>query len=109
MNKIYCNDVCQKEFKLTQLNTNLVDQLSSGIDRFYLECPHCQQQYTSYFLDGDMKKIQGEILRLQNKHSLKIKQKNKLSKLRQRIKFKNNQLKMKYEQSELDNDDKKTY
>src|SRR5690625_4475703 len=66
MNKFQC-DKCEKELKLTQLNTNLVDHLPNNIDRFYLECPHCKQQYTSYFLNDEMKKIQVQIKMLHKK------------------------------------------
>ncbi|MGM8213557.1 hypothetical protein ACLIBH_12340 [Virgibacillus sp. W0430] len=99
MNKVICNKCCQQEFKLTELNTNLVEQLSNDIEHYYIECPNCKQQYTSYYLDDDLKVMQQEIRRLQKRLPvLKVKQKNKLTKLKRKILFMQNQLKMKVEQ-----------
>ena len=97
MNKLYCNDGCQKEFKITELKTDHVEILPGNVERYYLECPHCKQQYTSYYLNDEMKQIQLQIRALAGKEPIKIKQKNRLAKLERRIKFMGNQLKMKVE------------
>lgn len=96
MNKLYCNDGCQKEFRPTQIKTG-TEMLEGNIERHYIECPHCNQQYTSYYMDDNMREIQAQIIMLQKKEPLKIKQRNRLNKLTRRIRFMNNQLRMKLE------------
>lgn len=93
MNKIYCNDGCQKEFTLDDL-TMKNEELKNDIERYYIECPNCKQQYTSYYLSEPMKKIQKEIQALREKAPLKIKQKNRLSKLIRKLVFMSNTIKI---------------
>lgn len=82
--KVTC-DECQEEFELTKLNTNLKEELPNDIERYYMECPDCKAQYTAYYSNPDIKRIQLEIGKLLNKRSLKIKQKNKLNRLRSEL------------------------
>lgn len=96
MNKIYCNDGCQKEFPFTKAGIGF-ETLPNNIERHYLECPHCKKQYTSYYLNDDIKMIQAEIKRLSGKSLLKVKQRNKLAKLKQKAIFMSRQLKMEVE------------
>ncbi|WP_272033106.1 hypothetical protein [Oceanobacillus kimchii] len=99
MNKVTC-DECQHEYELTHLNTNLKEQLPNNIERYYIECPNCKAQYTSYYQNDELKKVQAEILRLQKIHPLKIKQKNKLVRLRKKIMLMHNTLKAQVENME---------
>ncbi|MBO1003750.1 hypothetical protein [Pseudogracilibacillus auburnensis] len=102
MNVIYCNDGCQKDFYITELKTEGIEKLPGNVERHYIECPNCGQQYTSYYLNDDMKKIQQEISVLRKKlPDLKLKQKNKLNKLSRRLQFMNNKLKTEIEQGEI--------
>lgn len=100
MNKLYCNDGCRKQFPLTKINTGM-ETLERNIEHHYIECPHCKQKYTSYYMDDQMKQIQLQIQALREKEPLKIKQKNRLNKLIRRMTFMHDQLKMKVEQGEL--------
>lgn len=97
MTKLYCNDGCQEEFNVQQLKIDQVEHLTGDVERHYIECPNCKQQYTSYYLNDEMKQIQTQMRLLIKKAPLKVKQKNRLSKLERRIKFMGNQLKMKVE------------
>ena len=98
-NKVYCNDGCQQEFTIPQLKTEGIEHLLGNVERHYIECPNCGQQYTSYYLNDDMKKIQTEISMLRkNLPTLKVKQKNRLNKLTRRLQHMNNQLKEQIEQ-----------
>ncbi|WP_017470631.1 hypothetical protein [Amphibacillus jilinensis] len=90
-------DSCNHEFELTQLTTESFELLPNNVERHYFECPNCNKQYTTHYLNDDLKEMQEEIRRLQNKHPLKIKQKNKLAKLKRKIIFLHNQLKMEVE------------
>lgn len=111
MTKVICNDGCQQEFNITELKTEGVDKLPGSIERYYIECPNCGQEYTSYYLDDDMKEMQAEIKRLLRKPSLKIKQKNRADKLKRKLQFRMNQLKMEVEhgnQNASDNDGRET-
>ena len=104
--KVTCNDGCQEEFTILAVKTEGIEKLSNNVERYYIECPNCGQQYTSYYLNDELKQMQAEIQELQKKHPLKIKQKNKLTKLKRKIQFAHHQLKMKVEHS-LDNSQEK--
>ena len=95
MNKLYCNDGCQKEFTTTQAGIGY-ETLPGNVERHYMECPNCKEQYTSYFLDDEMKEIQKEIRRLKYKTDLKVKQKNKLLKLSKKLQSMNEKHKREY-------------
>lgn len=99
MTKLYCNEGCQKEFKPTEIITG-VEMLEGNIEHHYIECPHCYKKYTSYYLDDEMKQIQLQVIELQKKAPLKIKQRNSLNRLIRKLMFMSNQLKMKVEQNE---------
>ncbi|WP_440894961.1 hypothetical protein ACS127_10330 [Amphibacillus sp. Q70] len=73
------------------------EELPNKLERHYIECPNCKQQYTSYFINDDIKALQKEIETLNKKGVLKVKQKNKLTKLKRKLIFMNNQLKMKFD------------
>ncbi|WP_156290777.1 hypothetical protein [Oceanobacillus salinisoli] len=94
MNKIYCNNGCQQEFTISGLK---IEKLSGNVERHYIECPHCGEKYTSYYLNDTMKKVQQEIKALQKKPSLKIKQRNRLLKLKRKMQMMNQTLKAKME------------
>lgn len=93
-------DKCSKEFELTQINTESFELLSNNVERHYFECPNCKEQYTTHYLNDQLKEMQEEIRQLQKKQSLKVKQKNKLAKLKRKIIFMHNQLKMEIEQKD---------
>ena|SRR5690625_2154887 len=96
MNKLYCNDGCQKEFRPTQIKTG-TEILEGNIERHYIECPHCKQQYTSYYIDDEMRQMQSQIKMLQQKEPLKVKQRNRLNKLIRKMQFRSNQIKLEVE------------
>lgn len=41
-------DECRNTFTIDSL---AIEQLKDGIERTYFTCPHCQQDYTSYYTD----------------------------------------------------------
>ena len=90
MYKIQC-DHCEQLFSITEIKTEKSTRLPGNITRHYFECPGCQHEYTSYFLDNEMRQMQLEIKYLQNKTELKIKQKNKLLKLTRKLTAMNQQ------------------
>lgn len=94
MNKVYCNDGCQGEFNITDMKEG-IERLPDKIERHYIQCPKCAQQYTSYYLNDDMKKIQQEIQTLQRHPQLKVKQKNRIMKLSKSLQAMNETLKLK--------------
>lgn len=90
MNQVQCNQ-CEHLFSMTEIKTEKSTTLPGNITRHYFECPGCQQEYTSYFLDDEMRQMQLEIKYLQSKTGLKIKQKNKLLKLTRKLTAMNQQ------------------
>lgn len=80
MLKVSC-DICHAEFNATDKLNNGIDRLLNGVERHYIECPNCQEQYTSYYLNDQMKIMQQQIMALRKKPHLKVKQRNRLNKL----------------------------
>lgn len=78
--KIVC-DTCDHEFVPNELKMETLD----GVDRYYLECPNCNANYTSYYLNDEMKEIQEEVQQLQNKPNRKQKQTQRLVKLKRKL------------------------
>lgn len=62
LNAIIC-DKCKKEF-IMSIKT---EELENNIERAYLECPHCNKQYTSYYTNALVKVKQKRIKRLAEK------------------------------------------
>lgn len=62
----YC-DQCNKDFKI-KLKTK-----SHGINikESYFICPHCKARYTAFVLDGECRKLQSEIRKLQHSKNTK--------------------------------------
>ncbi|MED4124017.1 hypothetical protein P4641_08515 [Halalkalibacterium halodurans] len=83
--KLLCNEGCQKEFEVNEIKSNGVEKLPANVDRYYIECPNCGKEYTSYFLDETMREMQAEIRHLKNKQNLKVKQKNRMFKLTNKL------------------------
>lgn len=100
MNKLYCNDGCQKEFNVSEMKVG-VDALIGGIEHHYIQCPDCKQKYTSYYTDEKIRALQVQVKMIQKKAPLKIKQRNQLNKLIRRMQFMSNQIKMKVEQDAI--------
>lgn len=98
--KVTCNEGCRQEFQITDLKLEGVEKLPGNVERYYIECPNCGQEYTSYFLDDRMKIIQREIRYLQKKPTLKIKQKNKMAKLTRKLHAMSERLKKDAERGE---------
>ncbi|KMJ55221.1 hypothetical protein AB685_28395 [Bacillus sp. LL01] len=96
---VTCNEGCQKEFKITEIKTDLVEKLPGNVERFYFACPNCAQVYTSYFLDDSMKEMQQEIRELKSKQNLKIKQKNRLMTLTRKLAAMNERHKKAYREA----------
>lgn len=86
MNKLYCNEGCQKEFTIDDLQESFqVEALPNNVERYYLECPHCKHQYTSYYLNDSLKKIRREIQKILRQPVIEVRQKNKLAALQQKL------------------------
>ncbi|SDM14970.1 hypothetical protein [Sediminibacillus halophilus] len=85
-------DVCEREFEVKELKQETMEQ---DIHRYYVECPNqdCQAEYTSYYSDPEIRKLQQEIRTLSEKHPLKAKQKDKVLKLRKKVQHKADLLK----------------
>src|SRR5699024_3833936 len=86
MNKLRlsCNE-CQQTFSIPELKIDSIKIQSSSIERHYFKCPNCDQQYTAYYLNDDMKRLQKKIRVLKNKPTLNIKQRNQLLKLTRKL------------------------
>lgn len=96
-------DECENKFDLNAINTQTFERLKDDIEHHYFECPNCNKQYTTHYLNNRMKELQEEIKMLKYKSDLKTKQKNKLAKLRQKIIYEHDQLK-----KAVENDGKET-
>lgn len=97
--KVTCDQGCQKEFTIQKIKTEKSQTLPNNLERYYFTCPGCGQEYTSYFLDDDMKQMQTEIRLLKSKAELKIKQKNRLLKLTRKIATMNDQYMEAYQEA----------
>lgn len=97
--KVTCDQGCQKEFTIQKIKTEKSQTLPNNLERYYFTCPGCDQEYTSYFLDDDMKQMQSEIMLLKSKTDLKIKQKNRLLKLTRKLAAMNQQYMKAYQET----------
>lgn len=96
-------DKCKKEFEVERQ----VEKINDDLDRIYFVCPHCQAEYTYYYIDSDIraKQVRGATLQCNYIKAVKekdMKQADKLFdmiyKLAEEIKYDMERLKQKYSQ-----------
>ena len=80
MNKLICEEGCQQLFDVNDMKIGK-EAYSGGIERHYLECPHCKHKYTSYYTDDNVRALQLEVIALKNKGALNMRQRNKMNAL----------------------------
>lgn len=51
----YCNEGCQKSFSIHEFETK---KLEEDIERTFFACPHCKHEYTAYYTDAGVRKLQ---------------------------------------------------
>ncbi|SFL39070.1 hypothetical protein SAMN04487943_101311 [Gracilibacillus orientalis] len=90
--KLSC-DNCNNTFNVDQIKDIKQDKIKDDIERHYIACPNCQHKYTTHYENDAIKNITAEISTLQKKAPLKIKQKNRLDKLRTKVRFMSQTLK----------------
>lgn len=93
----HCDAGCQKAFSIEDFS---IIRLQDGIEKVYFECPHCEHEYLAYYTDGEIRKLQERIRRVQRQFTdpadnhedaakkeaeLKVRIKEKMDALRQRI------------------------
>lgn len=57
MRKLICNDGCEQEFILLEFG---VARVRNDIEKVGFQCPHCSKEYTAYYTDDHIKKLQEE-------------------------------------------------
>lgn len=57
----YCDAGCKKEFIITKIRTR---KLRNGIDKNYFTCPHCKQEYVTYYASAETLKLQKAMRKL---------------------------------------------
>ncbi|MGN8647898.1 hypothetical protein ACTNEO_05085 [Gracilibacillus sp. HCP3S3_G5_1] len=97
--KLQC-DKCNNTFKVNQIKNIKQEQVKNDIIRHFIECPRCKEKYTTHYENDAIRKVTAEIKALQKKAPLKIKQRNKLNKLRGKVRFMADTLKMEVEKGE---------
>jgi len=85
--QIQC-EKCHEILEMKDLKTG-VHPLPGEVEHHYLQCPKCQAQYTSFFLDPDMKLMQTKIKRLRKKKPFLTRHKNKINALNKQMQTKN--------------------
>ncbi|NIK10913.1 hypothetical protein [Alkalibacillus almallahensis] len=94
--KIQCELGCSKIFELNDVAAKF-QYLPKKVERHYIECPHCQKQYTSYYLNEPMKVLQRKIRTLSEKGMHTTKQKNKFTQMKGQLGIMMDQLKKDHE------------
>lgn len=74
----YCNESCNQPFTIKQMKTS---KLHKGIEKTYFNCPHCKHEYTCFYTNKDIRKLQSEMRALHRK--MKWSNENELEKLEQ--------------------------
>lgn len=97
--KLQC-DNCSHTFNVSQIKDIKQDPVKNDIVRHFIECPDCQHKFTTHYESDAIRKMTAEIKALQKKAPLKIKQKNKLHKLRRKVRVMADTLKMEVEKGE---------
>jgi len=52
---------CGKPFNITKFRTRLV---KGGNEKNYFRCPHCKQEYVTYYASKETKRLQAEMRKL---------------------------------------------
>ncbi|WP_018934570.1 hypothetical protein [Gracilibacillus lacisalsi] len=93
-------DNCSHTFNVNQIKDIKQEAIKNDIVRHFIECPDCQHKFTTHYENDAIREITAEIRRLQKKVPLKIKQKNKLHKLRRKVRVMADTLKTVVEKDE---------
>jgi hypothetical protein len=97
--KLQC-DQCNCTFNIHELTEIKKEVLNKDVERHYIDCPNCKQKYTTHYENDAIKKLTTEIRLLQKKAPLKVKQKNKLNRLRKKVRMLSDTLRMEVESNE---------
>lgn len=57
----HCDSGCEKVFTITKIRTRKV---KNGIEKNYFICPHCKQEYITYYASAETLKLQKEMRKL---------------------------------------------
>lgn len=60
----HCDAGCQKAFTFDDYSFK---QLHDGIEKIYSSCPHCGHEYTAFYTDVEIRKLQERIRRVQRR------------------------------------------
>lgn len=77
-----------------------MENIEEDVERYFLRCPYCRQEYTSYYLDDRMKKMQQEMKSIKSKGNLKRKQIDRVLKLQKQMQSANEKLMQKHDANE---------
>lgn len=56
--QVVCDAGCKQQFDVKGL---LQSNLTGGVKKAFFVCPHCQQQYVSYYTDKEIRKLQEKV------------------------------------------------
>lgn len=60
-------DACKKDFKMDIK----VTKLDGGIEKVHFYCPHCNQEYISYFTNEEIRKKQKKVVFIKDRNKNK--------------------------------------